>query len=467
MNRKSLLFFTSWFLIFTFRLTAQNTWIQTYQPFGDVDYFVEDVIICQDEGYAINGYYYYYDSFPPPIEEQFGFLMKTDSNGNFEWSEVDNNVGFEWNQSSAFVETDDEGFLCSVYSDYGGSVLVKRDSEGNQQWVESCGDLFIHSMDNTSDGDIILGGRMNGLPAIRKITQEADIYWTQTYYIQGSGSGCIKSIISLTDNGYAVTGWESSNGGDVLIMKTDANGDSLWTKTFDGYGDFDQGKSISEGLGGKLVLSGDLVDQTNFIINGLIWLFDAFGNTIFNEIAEINTGFGHYSIICLPYDSFTTFCYIGNNQSKIYNFDSGYNIEWESIFDCVIARGDRGFLNTSDSYVCSGVTEINWDEYIALIKTDSLGQYVYIDEYEITPLQTTLNYYPNPFNPIINFEIKSDDIFDLKLRIFNVKGQLVKTIPITGQKISWDASGFASGIYLCNVQKNQEIIQSKKITLMK
>ena len=43
-------------------LFAQDTWMKTYQPFGDVDYYVEDVLVCSDGGYAINGYYYEIDN---------------------------------------------------------------------------------------------------------------------------------------------------------------------------------------------------------------------------------------------------------------------------------------------------------------------------------------------------------------------------------------------------------------------
>jgi len=57
-------------------LNSQDTWIQTYQPFGDVDYYPEDIVVCQDGGYAVNGYYYYYNP-EFQIEEQWGFLMRT------------------------------------------------------------------------------------------------------------------------------------------------------------------------------------------------------------------------------------------------------------------------------------------------------------------------------------------------------------------------------------------------------
>jgi hypothetical protein len=302
---------------------------------------------------------------------------------------------------------------------------------------------------------------MNGLPAIRKITQEADILWTQDYHIQGSGSGCIKSIISLTSNGYAVTGWESSNGGDVFVMKTNTDGDSLWTQTFDGYGNFDESFCIIENINQELFISGCFTPDNRLIYAVLIKLTNE-GNVAF-ILGEFNSTneYGFRSMI----DKSTNI--IGYGRGNLYSYSYEGDSLWISDLTGNSGRGDKCLRLNNNNFILVGSTKINWDYYITLIKTDSLGQYVDIEEYEITPPQFTFNCYPNPFNPIINFEIKSDDIFDLKLRIFNVKGQLVKTIPITGKKVSWDATGFASGIYFCKLQKNNDLLQIKKITLIK
>ena len=49
-------YFTFFFLLFTL-LHSQNTWIKIYDPFNADTYVTEDVLICQDGGYVINGYY--------------------------------------------------------------------------------------------------------------------------------------------------------------------------------------------------------------------------------------------------------------------------------------------------------------------------------------------------------------------------------------------------------------------------
>jgi len=83
----------------------------------------------------------------------------------------------------------------------------------------------------------------------------------------------------------------------------------------------------------------------------------------------------------------------------------------------------------------------------------------------------TFNAYPNPFNPSITFEIKTEDYENLQIEIFNVKGQKVKTLAIINHQsvISWNAENHASGIYYCkliNVETNK-VLSVKKVTLLK
>ncbi|MBT3168681.1 MAG: hypothetical protein HN334_02300, partial [Candidatus Cloacimonetes bacterium] len=138
---KKLLIIISIFTIQFSILNSQETWVQTYQPFynpaGDNDYYVEDVLVCDDGGYAVNGYYWYFDDWE---QYQWGYLMKTDSDGNFLWAKKDTLSWIDETESSAFVQTDDGGYLSAVFSLWGGSALIKRDSEGNREWVENCGD---------------------------------------------------------------------------------------------------------------------------------------------------------------------------------------------------------------------------------------------------------------------------------------------------------------------------------------
>jgi len=81
--------------------------------------------------------------------------------------------------------------------------------------------------------------------------------------------------------------------------------------------------------------------------------------------------------------------------------------------------------------------------------------------------------YPNPFNPNIYFELKNaGKEKSLKIDIFNLKGQKVDSIKLNGGqikkgKVLWQANNMPSGIYICQLKANDQIIASRKVTLLK
>lgn len=82
-----------------------------------------------------------------------------------------------------------------------------------------------------------------------------------------------------------------------------------------------------------------------------------------------------------------------------------------------------------------------------------------------------MNNFPNPFNPstTIKFSISSES--NIKLEVYNSIGQLVKELVnqklnVGTYSIDFDASSFASGIYLYQLQADNFIV-TKKMVLMK
>ena len=78
------------------------------------------------------------------------------------------------------------------------------------------------------------------------------------------------SVQQTKDGGYIVVGCiESySNYLDVWLMKTDASGDALWTKTFGGIGDDDHGFSVQQTGDAGYIIYG----YTFSVGYGEIWL---------------------------------------------------------------------------------------------------------------------------------------------------------------------------------------------------
>jgi len=87
-------------------------------------------------------------------------------------------------------------------------------------------------------------------------------------------------------------------------------------------------------------------------------------------------------------------------------------------------------------------------------------------EYSLT------NPYPNPFNPIVNFDLDliSDSYVDVK--IYDIKGQEIATIHsdilnVNKHSFRWDASDSPSGVYFINTSINYNMPIVNKIVLIK
>ena len=91
---------------------------------------------------------------------------------------------------------------------------------------------------------------------------------------------------------------------------------------------------------------------------------------------------------------------------------------------------------------------------------------------------TTMEYqlnqiYPNPFNPITNFEftIPNDSEHLVTISIYDLSGKLIKILyhdhfEPGDHKLQWNASANSSGIYLAEFLAGQ-VRQIKKVTLLK
>jgi len=64
---------------------------------------------------------------------------------------------------------------------------------------------------------------------------------------------------------------------------------------------------------------------------------------------------------------------------------------------------------------------------------------------------------PNPFNPVTNFEFQITNFEFVSLEIFDVLGRKVAVLANERKspgvhRVTWDASGFPSGVYLYRIQ---------------
>lgn len=102
---------------------------------------------------------------------------------------------------------------------------------------------ICYSVQQTSDGGYILGGYTSSFGAgandlwLVKTDANGDSLWSHTFGDQGNNE--CRSVLQTDDGGYALVGWKGvwHNGNysdDFWLIRTDANGDSIWSRTIGG-----------------------------------------------------------------------------------------------------------------------------------------------------------------------------------------------------------------------------------------
>ena len=400
--------------------------------------------------------------------------MKTDCDGNMLWAKKDSVDFLGENDNYAVVETD-EGSLISVgYCFFGGGYMIKRDSEGNRLWAIPYDDFGANSMCKTNDGNIILGGVVQSEIALRKLDINGNTIWTQSHNC--GYTSIAQSITQISDDGFVLTGLASGNGYDIIVMKTDENGDSLWTRTFDGYGDNDYGNCVIETDDENYISVGRVRNAKSYY--GIIIKLDTLGDTLWTKIFD--DGLLHWigSVVQTQDNNYVL------QGGKLVKIDDAQNVIWEEpLIGQIFGRGDRNLQETSDGeFICTSV--INWGDYIVLNKTNSLGQITAVDEYDIPSDNITVISYPNPFSSsaiISFFNLKNTQIQsfsltghakDINIQIYNIKGQVVRDLGLIHKGLGtyetiWDGRDrndnvISNGIYFLKLE-NREFNIVKKI----
>jgi hypothetical protein len=150
------------------------------------------------------------------------------------------------------------------------------------------------------------------------------------------------------------------------------------------------------------------------------------------------------------------------SQGELYSFvlDLGIDIAGQGITvnsDDVLNCENNGKIAIASAYSLNGeICTITLPDMINLTGTMITGSVNETDiqlyvEYlpEITQLD---NIYPNPFNPITNIGFSLSQTENVKIAVYNVKGQkvamLLDEVRLAGEhRISWNAENTASGIY--------------------
>ena len=174
------------------------------------------------------------------------WLVKTDSDGNVEWSQTYGEAGHD--EARVLVATSDGGYaMTGPTNSYGAGSwdfwLVKTDMNGNMMWSQTYGGAKrdnSYAMIQTSDGGYAIAGSTKSFGAggsdfwLVKTDAYGNMLLNRTY--DRNLPERAESLIETSDGGYALAGvtYSSSAWEDFWLVKTDQYGNMEWNQTYGG-----------------------------------------------------------------------------------------------------------------------------------------------------------------------------------------------------------------------------------------
>jgi hypothetical protein len=446
---------------------GQSTFEKTFG--GEYDEYAHSILQTEDNGYILCGHTCTFGSGGQDV-----YIVKTDASGTIEWTQTYGGGGED--HGYYISKANNGGFIICAESTSTGSrtaYIIRIDSNGNVIWENNINANYLSTsrcLVQTEANDIIVCGStsMTNLGEtdvlLFKLNESGELIWNKKY--GGDGYDFAYSICETTDGGFVMAGGSSfpeKGNYDIYIIKTDTEGDTVWTRKYGG-SIYDAAYSILKSNDGNLfvgsssAITGDMKHR--------ILKLDNNGDTLWTKTyGEDASSFGMN--ISLTNDN----CLIGCGWSKnlneqesrlnLYKTDVNGNLLWFKYFGGDSYDIGYDVFEANDlGLVVAGYTQSFGagmaDMY--LIKTDSEGFLTSMNEFNKE--KNLISIFPNPATSFITIQLKEDIPIEETI-IYNHLGQ--KALVSKPVNNSVDVSKLKRGIYFLEVITSQNRIRTKLV----
>ena len=366
------------------------SWFLFNNTFGDASYdYGRSLIELNDGGYIIAGNTSLLgDNYSNALLIKIDHTGKEMWKRDYTFSSVDRLNMVKELQDGSLVAA---GFKISS-TNYSKDILViKTDAQGNLEWQRSYGDAqdeTANSIDILIGGGFIISGEVINentgfsLCYLIKIDNEGGLDWSNTFGGNQNDNGL--SVISTNDAGFAITGMTRSLGdsnGDVWLIKVNSNGEMEWERTYGG-DDTEYGRTIQQTVDGGYIIIGQTESFGLGYNDAYLIKTDSQGNEIWSQTfggqgtdqgrQVVNTLDEGYLISGYT-DSFGT---LGGFNFWLVKANSLGELEWQRFYgEQGDDRGLSGIQTSDGGYAIAGYTNSGTSSGsdILFIKTDDNG----------------------------------------------------------------------------------------------
>lgn len=173
--------------------------------------------------------------------EEDVYLIKTDSQGNMQWSRTFG--GVKSDRCFSVVQAVDGGYVLAgqTYSEGAGDrdvYVIKTSATGRMEWSRTFGGEESdvgHYVAKTSDGNFMVTGYTTSFakagddPYIIKLDAQGNTLWRRVLFLKGINHTLTGE--QATDGGFFLVGFSQYQGNGTmagLLIKTDAHGNLSW-----------------------------------------------------------------------------------------------------------------------------------------------------------------------------------------------------------------------------------------------
>lgn len=392
-------------------------------------------------------------------------------------------------QANQIIQTIDGGYVTVGYSaeflnSFRSIYLLKTTSTGEVYWAKHIGGEGHEngtSIVQTDAGEYFIGGssafNSNGLFDFYLVKTDinGDTIWTKKY--GGSMDEESTSMRQTSDGGFILAGYTESFGNglkDIYLIKTNNIGDTLWTKHYGGALD-DVAYSVRQTLDGGYILTGysdssGMAHQNMYVVRT-----NSVGDTLWTKTYSndrssvgkdiIQTSDGGFAMT----GSIKTASANGGFDLYVVKIDESGNLQWEKDFKIepsittYTASNGASIIQTPDSGFAITGSWFGLTGYqLLVVKLDNTGT---VGTNEIQT-NSRINIFPNPFNHSTTIKFDNPNNEKYTLTILDFEGRIIQTIKNVISEIEIEKGYLSSGLYYFQLQNDKGIGATGKLMIV-